>query len=269
MTGPHTPLIVAAVLLLTSVVVRRSTASPDWTVECDPQLCRCKWVSGLRQADCSNSSLASIPANLSEDVQMLDMSYNTVLELPKDAFKSVHLVNLHKLKARGCSIETVDKDAFRGLLVLIDLDLSDNNIHVLHPATFRDPFRLRSVHLNRNPVQRLQNGLFSNMSFLHAVELNGCLISLIEPKTFYNVTNLDSLELNGNQLVSVKSEVLTSIPSLINLEIINNPWRCDCKLKPFRDLVCVFERKKKKKENSDLIFFFLTNALLRFIRFRS
>lgn len=239
MIGLYSLIGAACVLLWGSPVPSHSAAELDWATVCNPRMCRCKWVSGQKLADCANSSHTSIPANLSNEVQVLDLSNNYITELDKDAFKSVGLINLHKLIARGCSIEKVDKDAFCGLKILIELDLSDNNIHVLHPATFRDPFRLRKIYLNRNPVQRLQNYLFHNMSFLQTVELNNCLITHIEPKTFFNNTKLNSLALSGNQLVNMKPDVLYSIPSLMNLEISNNPWRCDCKLRPLMDLVSI------------------------------
>lgn len=225
-------------LLLWAPITSHSASELDWVTVCNQQTCRCKWVSGQKMAECINSSLTSIPKNLSNEVQVLDLTNNKILEMNKDAFREVGLINLHKLIARSCSIELVDKDAFRGLEILIELDLSDNNIHVLHPATFRDPFRLRKIYLNHNQIQRLRNGLFSNMSFLQTVELNSCLITDIEPKTFYNITKFNSLELSGNKLANIKAEVLYSVPSLMNLEITNNPWRCDCKLRPFMNLVC-------------------------------
>lgn len=238
MIGIYT-LIGAAALLLVQWApdASHSASDLDWVTGCSQLTCRCKWVSGKKMADCVNSSHTGIPKNLSNEVQVLDLSNNNILEMNRDAFREVGLINLHSLIARSCSIELVDKDAFRGLEILIELDLSDNNIHVLNPATFRDPFRLRKIYLNHNHIQRLQNGLFSNMSFLQTVEFNGCLITHIEPSTFYNVTKLNSLELNSNQLTNIKSEVLYSIPSLMNLGITNNPWRCDCKLRPFMNLV--------------------------------
>lgn len=231
--------LIVTVVLLWASIIPKSAGQLDWVTVCNPQVCKCKWVSGQKVAECTNSSLNSIPKNLSNEVQVLDLSNNKILELKKDAFRSVGLINLHKLIARSCSIEKVDKDAFHGLEILIELDLSDNNIHVLNPTTFRDPFRLRKIYLNRNPIQRLQNGLFSNMSFLQTIEFNGCLIKDIEPNTFYNISKLNSLGLSDNQLVNMKSEVLQSIPSLMDLEISNNPWRCDCHLGPFRNLVCI------------------------------
>ncbi|XP_060877119.1 uncharacterized protein LOC132949981 [Metopolophium dirhodum] len=224
-------------LLLWASIASHSASELDWVTVCNQQTCRCKWVSGQKMAECINSSLTGIPKTLSNEVQVLDLTNNKILEINKDAFREVGLINLHKLIARNCSIELVDKDAFRGLEILIELDLSNNNIHVLHPTTFRDPFRLRKIYLNHNHIQRLRNGLFSNMSFLQTVELNSCLITDIEPKTFYNITKFNSLELSGNQLANIKAEVLYSVPSLMNLGITNNPWRCDCKLRPFMNLV--------------------------------
>lgn len=231
--------VIGVTVLMLAPITSYSTSDENWATLCDPQLCRCKWSSGKNTAECTNSNYRTVPKNLSHTVQVLDMSNNMVLELGKDAFNSEGLINLQKLFARNCSIMRVDKDAFRDLPLIIELDLSDNNIHVLHPTTFRDPFRLRLINLNRNMIRILPNGLFSNMVYLQAVQFNECLITQIEPETFYNLTKFNSLELSGNQLINLNSEILESVPNLVNLDITNNPWRCDCKLRAFRDLVCI------------------------------
>jgi hypothetical protein len=152
-----------------------------------------------------------------------------------EAFLSVRLVNIHKLFLRDCGIQEVDKDAFRGLAILIELDLSGNHIHTLHPGVFRTNVRLRILSLSRNPIQKLEDGLFSNMSFLYTVDLSGCHLSHIGRKTFVNTPALKSLVLEGNNLTTMKVETLAHLYMLAGLVLHNNPWMCDCHLKEFRD----------------------------------
>lgn len=215
------------------VLLAPAWAEKDWT-SC-PQFCRCKWVSGRKAAECTNSSLTTVPENLSPEIQILDLSGSALHELPMKAFLLAKLVNLHKLFLRDCGIQKLDKDAFHGLNILIELDLSGNHIHTLHPSIFRDIIRLRILSLSRNPIQKLEDGLFSNMSFLYTVDLSGCHLSHIGRKTFVNTPALKSLVLEGNNLTTMKVETLDHLYMLAGLVLHNNPWMCDCHLKEFRD----------------------------------
>ena len=217
--------------LLALVVL--ALAEPDWSV-C-PQFCKCKWVSGRKAAECTNSSLNKVPVGLSTEIQNLDLTGSPLRDLPKDAFRQVGLINLHKLFLRDCGIEELHKDAFRGLAILIELDLSGNRIHTLHPFTFRENVRLRILYLSRNPIKKLEDGLFSNLTFLQTVELKECQLSHVGRKTFMNVPNLKNLALDGNKLTTMKVETLESLRTLGGLVLHNNPWNCDCHLQQFRD----------------------------------
>ncbi|KAJ9584584.1 hypothetical protein L9F63_021072 [Diploptera punctata] len=208
-------------------------ADMDWS-KC-PQQCKCKWVSGRKAAECTNSSLNTVPDNLSTEIQILDLTGNPLRELPKDAFSLVNLINLHKLFLRDCNIEDLHKEAFRKLEILIELDLSGNRIHILHPGTFRENVRLRILTLSRNPIQKLADGLFNNLTFLQTVEFSDCQLSHIGRKTFMNVPNLKTLALDGNNLTTMKVESLQSLHMLNGLVLHNNPWNCDCHLQAFRD----------------------------------
>jgi hypothetical protein len=210
-------------------------ADSDWTI-C-PQFCRCKWVSGSKAAECTNSSYAGVPSTLSSEIQVLDLSGTALLELGTDEFRKVNLTNLHKLFLRDCAIHTLHKDAFRGLAILIELDLSGNNIHVLHPSVFHDNGRLRVLSLSRNPIEKLEDGLFSNMTHLRNVYLSGCRLSHIGRKTFVNTPSLKNLVLDGNNLTTMKVDTLDHLTGMAGLVLHNNPWVCDCHLKQFRDWI--------------------------------
>ena len=210
-------------------------ADTDWTV-C-PQVCKCKWVSGRKAAECTNSSHGGVPSTLSSEIQVLDLSFTALHELHMDEFLKVNLTNLHKLFLKDCAIRTVDKEAFRGLAILIELYLSGNYIHSLHPSVFHDNVRLRFLSLSHNPIEKLEDGLFSNMTHLQTVDLSECRLSHIGRKTFVNTLILRTLVLDGNRLATMKVETLEHLSMLAGLVLHNNPWVCDCHLKEFRDWI--------------------------------
>ncbi|KAJ9598172.1 hypothetical protein L9F63_011158, partial [Diploptera punctata] len=205
-------------------------ADMDWS-NC-PQYCKCKWVSGRKAAECTNTR---VPYGLSSEIQILDLTGSPLHELPRDAFRLVNLINLHKLFLKDCRVEELHRDAFRGLAILIELDLSGNRIHTLHTTTFHENVRLRILSLSRNPIQELDNGLFTNLTFLQTVQLSGCQLSHIGRKTFVNVPHLKTLSLDGNNLTTMNVGTLESLHMLNGLVLHNNPWNCDCHLQAFRD----------------------------------
>lgn len=205
-----------------------AAADDDWT-SCPPP-CKCKWFSGRKMAECVNGSLSAVPSGLSAEIQTLDLSGNAISALRGDAFRHVRLVNLHKLFLRDCGIVSLGREAFRGLEILIELDLSRNKVRDLLPGTFRDNGRLRIINLNHNLIQKLGDNIFSNLPHLQTVELSHCQLTHIAQRAFVNVPNLQTLRLDSNKLVSLRPETLKPLERLKSLVLHNNPWRCDCHL---------------------------------------
>lgn len=220
-----------AVPLLAVLAV--ASASDDWS-QC-PAVCKCKWVSGKKAAECVQTELSAVPRGLSPELQSVDLSQNPLQMLPRDAFRDVGLVNLHKLFLRECAIRDLHQEAFSGLEILIELDLTANQIHTLHPGTFRDNVRLRLLYLNKNPISTLPDGIFSNMTFLQTVELSDCQLTHVGHRAFTNVPHLQHLKLDGNRLQHLQLSAVESLGRLVGLVLHNNPWRCDCRLRPLRD----------------------------------
>ena len=99
--------------------------SGDWATNCLG--CECKWSSGKKVANCTNANLRSIPKNLHAEVQVLLLDENTINILDERIFIR-NLPNLQKISMRHCGIEKIDEKAFNGLKILVEVDLSFNNI---------------------------------------------------------------------------------------------------------------------------------------------
>ncbi|XP_047003686.1 uncharacterized protein LOC124622120 isoform X1 [Schistocerca americana] len=219
---------VARPALLLALLPLALAADGDWSA-CAPP-CKCKWFSGRKTAECSNGSLSAVPQGLSPEIQTLDLSGNAIAALPADAFRRAHLVNLHKLFVRDCGVAQLHRDAFRGLEILIELDLSRNRIRELAPGTFRDNVRLRVVSANHNPIRRLADHVFVDLPHLQTVELSHCQLTHLGQRPFSAVPNLQTLRLDSNRLTSLRPEPLLPLDRLKSLVLHNNPWRCDCGL---------------------------------------
>ena len=85
-------------------------------------------VSAARQ---NPGSILSYPAPyhfLSCLVQVLHLSHNPLISLGQETFLTMNMINLQKVYLNNCSLQTVDKTAFRSLTLMIELDLSDNKV---------------------------------------------------------------------------------------------------------------------------------------------
>ncbi|XP_011499395.1 PREDICTED: uncharacterized protein LOC105363411 isoform X2 [Ceratosolen solmsi marchali] len=217
-----------ALVLLTSNCVGQL----DW--ECIPS-CKCIWVSGKKTAECKEQNLTNIPNALSKEIQHLDLSGNYINSLSDKVFTKVKLDNLQKLVLYNCNISTVHAEAFNGLRIVIEIDLSNNHIRHLQRGTFDETERLRVLVLNQNELQRLDDDLFHDLIFLQKIELSDNQLLQIGQKAFWNLPGLQTLTLDGNNLTNLDMKSFENLPKLGSLELQKNPWNCDCYLKPFRD----------------------------------
>ncbi len=233
----------------------------DWS-DC-PNVCQCKWMSGKKTALCREAGISIIPTSLNADMQVLDLSGNTILNLPKDAFRSVGLIHLQRIYLKRAGIRDIHKDAFRELKILVEVDLSDNSVAVLHPDTFAGNDRLRALYMNGNPLSELKNIQFPDLPHLKSLEFQHCQIRSVDRDAFLHLPALESLSLNGNKLNYLSETVFLPVPNLKTLVLDGNPWKCDCQLRKFRNwllhsklyshsLICTYPLESKGKHWEDV-----------------
>lgn len=215
--------------------VRPGVADGDWMNDCG--VCQCKWISSKKIADCKNKSLITVPRELSNELQVIDLSYNVIPELRRNEFKEANLPNLHKIFLKNCTLQEIHRDAFKDLNLLIELDLSNNLLKVLDVGLFTDLIRLRTFTAAYNQIEQLDDNLFVNMTFLAKIEMQHNRLHFVGLRTFVNVPTMKEIDLQSNQLSVLKEDTFRDLVNLNGLTLYDNPWNCTCELQQFQRYV--------------------------------
>lgn len=210
-----------------------STEGSDWIQNCS--CCHCHWNSGKKTADCKNKQITAIPNDMSNELQVIDLSHNMIAELKRNEFMEANLQNLHKIFLKNCTIQELSRDAFKNLTILIELDLSHNFIRELHVGTFSELTKLRNLVMNNNQIEQLDNYLFANLPFLSRVEFKNNRLKHVDVHVFGDLPLLSAVYLESNQLTVLKKETFLYTKKLMHLSLAANPWNCTCELQEFRD----------------------------------
>nr|XP_015834875.1 PREDICTED: uncharacterized protein LOC664293 isoform X2 [Tribolium castaneum] len=210
-----------------------SANNDDWEKKCNK--CKCVWSNGKRTADCTNRDFSEIPKDLSSEIREIDFSNNPLHYLGREVFVNAELRDIHKLRFVNCSISAMDDTAFKGLVLLIELDLSRNSIGLLTSKIFEENRKLRILSLSHNKVKRLDQGLFYNMTHLQRLSLDHNEIEYINDSAFFLLPALQHLNLAYNKLTVMSSDFLDNFPKIVSLNLESNPWICDCRLQEFRN----------------------------------
>jgi len=209
-------------------------AGADWTATCTSG-CVCKWADGKKVAECVNAGYTTVPQHLSPEIQVLDLKGNRLDVLVDAAFSSVGLVNLQRIHLRNCSLRQVAKGAFADLSILIEVDVSMNQLRRIHPDTFVGNERLRFLSLSHNRMEKLEAHQFPALPHLKLLELVDCALELVDKKAFMHLSALETLRLSENRFRTLRPEVFSPLVKLKSLDLHDNPWNCDCRLVALRD----------------------------------
>ncbi|XP_046627879.1 leucine-rich repeat-containing protein 24-like [Neodiprion virginianus] len=199
-----------------------------------PSMCVCKWKGGKEWVECAKRGLIGLPQGAGEGTQVLDLADNHLVSLPPQCFQALGLTNLQRLYLSRSKISHLAETAFMGLTGLVELDLSGNQIGQVPSETFPSYAGLMRLILNGNPIREVRRKAFHPLVHLTVLEMSECRLEAVEQNAFFGLGALEWLRLDGNRLTHVPEMTLPLGGSLRGLTLHNNPWMCDCKLRPMQ-----------------------------------
>lgn len=164
-------------------------------------------------------------------------------------------------------ISEVESNSFAGLRNLRSLDLSNNQLAVIHPEAFTVQNQsLRELNLSRalynhSSVMDLASSLrWSSLGTLRGLDLSDNGLIYLPSRIFSHLTSLQRLQLSNNSLVSIHNSTLSGLERLEELDLTlnalktvseeglqeldslpdttllllgENPFTCKCGIEPF------------------------------------
>ncbi|KAJ9587709.1 hypothetical protein L9F63_018860 [Diploptera punctata] len=181
---------------------------------------------GMRHASCIGQRISTIETGVPSNVQILDVSNNTISLLERRIFKVLGMTSLYKLQLQFNRISVIDLHAFEGVTQLRILDLSFNHLYYILSATFEDTPHLRHLYLQGNRI-KFYDGPILNIPTLQILDISGCQIDHIKSNSFLELPSLQSLNLSNNQMIRLDTEVIEPLKYLKKIGLERNPWSCD------------------------------------------
>lgn len=121
-----------------------------------------------------------------------------------------------------------------------EIYLNRSSILSVDPLIFEGFKHIEILSLAGNKLTSIPSALFANKTTLKQLYLQNNDLSDFDPGTFVGLDSLQELDISGNNFKFLDAEStaeLASLPSIKYFFLANNPWRCDCNNKHFKDFV--------------------------------
>eukprot|EP00057_Strongylocentrotus_purpuratus_P021406 XP_011675880.1 PREDICTED: leucine-rich repeat-containing G-protein coupled receptor 4-like [Strongylocentrotus purpuratus] len=217
------PLLVACLLVSSSFQSLHrhdgDTAMTPLTLDMDKSFHGCDQNLELKKASCRDKDLDTVPQNLSEDTEVLDLSDNNITKLLNSSFEVYPLTNFLDISFND--VRAIESAAFYPLKALMYLDLSFNPRLVL-PATgvFMMSSQLSILDLVSTNLKSLPDDILKWSLHLDTAYL------WINQLSFVNVSSCgmaDTVLMTGNRLHHLTSRDFTFVCHTDTLDLRENP----------------------------------------------
>ncbi|XP_073676848.1 matrix-remodeling-associated protein 5 [Garra rufa] len=199
-----------------------------------PRSCSCP---SPKEVHCTFRHLPSVPRNLPQDTERLNLGYNSVGTVGSSDFATLRQLEI--LMLHGNDISSVSSGSFYHLRSLQILKLSYNKLKRVDPSLFEGLTSLVRLHLDHNRIDFIEPFSFNGLTSLKLLQLEGNRLQDLHSHTFITVSVLGTfwssglrhLHLADNRLEYLLPGTLQHLDRLEVISLHGNPWACDCHLR--------------------------------------
>uniref|UniRef100_A0A8C4W7T3 Immunoglobulin superfamily member 10 n=1 Tax=Gopherus evgoodei TaxID=1825980 RepID=A0A8C4W7T3_9SAUR len=203
-----------------------------------PRLCACYVPT---EVHCTFRYLTAIPLHIPQNVERINLGYNSLVKLTETDFSGLEKLELLMLHSN--EIHTIPDKTFTDLNALQVLKMSYNKVRILQRDIFHGLKSLVRLHMDHNQVEFIHPEVFYGLTSLRLVHLEGNLLKQLHPDTFvtlryiqiFKTSSIKHIYLSDNFLTSLPQEMFSYMPELESIYLHGNPWSCDCDLQWFVD----------------------------------
>ncbi|EZA57742.1 hypothetical protein DMN91_002484 [Ooceraea biroi] len=179
----------------------------------------------LHTFNASYNVLDSLPDGLfasTRDLREIHLAHNGLRDLPQGVFNQLEQLLVLNLANNRLGSDRVDETTFLGLIRLIVLDLSYNQLTRIDARMFKDLYFLQILDLRNNSIDRIESNAFLPLYNLHTLELSDNQLHTVGAQLFNGLFVLNRLTLSGNSIASVDPMAFRNCSDLKELDLSGN-----------------------------------------------
>ncbi|XP_050458730.1 toll-like receptor 7 [Cataglyphis hispanica] len=179
----------------------------------------------LRTFNASHNILDSLPEGLfasTRDLREIHLAHNGLRDLPRGVFTRLEQLLVLNLANNRLGSDRVDETTFLGLIRLIVLDLSYNQLTHIDARMFKDLFFLQILDLRNNSIDRIESNAFLPLYNLHTLELSDNKLHTVGAQLFNGLFVLNRLTMSGNSITNIDTVAFRNCSDLKELDLSGN-----------------------------------------------
>ncbi|XP_068460729.1 uncharacterized protein [Clinocottus analis] len=177
-----------------------------------------------------------IPPGFMSGYSSVWMILHGVGEINSTVFRSDSLVSVTRLRIEGAGVTGIAEGAFSSFMTLTNLGLNHNLLTEINPNWVGRADILGELNLTDNQIEVLHESTLNGFLNLTRLRLSHNRITTIHPNSFSSQSVLAELDLSENRMTRVSPQAFRSLRST-RIRLDGNPWDCSCGAEDFVDFL--------------------------------